>query len=481
MPLLALMAWGGLLLPSFGQAQQPASRGRESQRIEVWESSEELHETLQKKEALEFGAGRASNLTITVDDSVRYQQIEGFGAALTDSSAWLLWNKLTPAQRKETLQMLFSREKGIGLSVLRQPMGASDFALAAYSYDDLPDGQRDPKLMHFSIEHDRAYILPILREALALNPKLKIIGSPWSPPGWMKTSGSLLQGALLPEAYAPLARYFVRYVEEYRASGIPVYAVTAQNEPMNLPNDYPGMNMTAREQAEFIGKYLGPAFRDAHIPTKILIFDHNWDLIGFPLQVLEDPSAASFAAGTATHCYGGTATAQNELHERHPEKEIWMTECSGGEWQTGKLLQQQVRLVIETTRNWAKSVVLWNLALNQLHQPYLGGCTTCRGVVTVNDAATPAQITTTVDFTALAHASQFTMPEAYRVESNTFGAGSLEDVAFVNPDGSLVLLVLNSGNTDVTFNLGWRGKFASYKLAGGSVATLRWNTPEATR
>lgn len=464
-----------MVLSAHGQQKTPTSG--DAPRIEVWESSEELHETLAPKPPLTFGTTRAPHLTITVNDAVRHQEMDGFGASLTDSSAWLLWNKLNEVQRKEALQMLFSPTKGIGLSVLRQPMGASDFALAPYSYDDPASGQSDSELKYFSVEHDRAYIIPILREVLALNPNLKIIASPWSPPAWMKTSGSMIQGALLPTAYSPFAKYFVRFVQEYQAAGIPIYAITMQNEPLNVPNDYPGMGMTAREQAEFLGNDLGPAFREARLKTKVMVFDHNWDLINYPIQVLNNQKAAAFAAGTAIHCYGGSVTAQNELHERFPDKDIWLTECSGGEWQTGKLLQQQVRLIIESTRNWAKSVVLWNLALDHNHEPYLGGCTSCRGVITVNHAAAPTQIVPTVDFTALGHASKFVVAGAHRVESNSFGQGSLEDVAFRNPDGSMVLLVLNSGNAAVTFDIAWAGKIAGYKLAGGAVATFRWNSP----
>jgi len=466
---------------SSAHAQQKAPSSNNGPRIEVVESSEEQHETLQEKPALTFGATRTPNLTITVNDAVRYQQIDGFGASLTDSSAWLIWNKLTEAQRKEALQMLFSPTKGIGLSVLRQPMGASDFALSAYSYDDLPPGQSlstgDPDLKHFSVDHDRAYIIPLLREAAALNPNIKIIASPWSPPGWMKTSGSMIQGALLQSGYQPLAKYFVQFIQKYEAAGVSIYAITMQNEPMYIPNDYPGMNMTAREQIEFLAKDLGPAFRDARLKTKILVFDHNWDLIAYPIQVLSDSKAAAFAAGTAIHCYGGNIVAQSELHERFPDKDIWLTECSGGDWQTGKLLQQQVRLVIGATRNWAKSVVLWNLALDQNHEPFLGGCTTCRGVITVDHSSQPSKIVPTVDYTALGHASKFVMAGAHRVESNTFGEGNLEDVAFRNPDGSLILLVLNSGGSPATFNIAWAGKYATYKLPAAAVATFRWNLP----
>ena len=455
-----------------GQGAPPTAKG--AVHIEVYESSEELHESLGKKPELQFGDSSAPALTITVAEDTKYQLIDGFGASLTDSSAWLLRNKLSESQRKETLEKLFDPKKGIGLSILRQPMGASDFALADYSYDDAPAGETDPELKKFSIDHDRAYIIPILREALALNPHLKIIASPWSPPGWMKTSGSMIQGALLPSAYAPLAKYFVKFVQAYEAAGVPIYDVTMQNEPLNIPNDYPGLGMTASEQMVFLRDHLAPAFRDSGIKAKIMIFDHNWDLIGFPIKVLSDPMAAASTAGTAIHCYGGSVTAQSELHNRFPDKDIWLTECSGGEWQKGKLLEQQARLIISATRNWARSVVLWNLALNQNHEPYLGGCTNCRGVITVNDAVSPSQITETVDFTALAHASKFLKPGAHRIESNSFEQGSLEDVAFQNPDGSIVLLVLNSASAPITFNIGWKGKYASYQLGPADVATFRW-------
>jgi glucosylceramidase len=457
-----------------GVASRDTPDANSSNSIAVVQSTEVPGETLREEASLSFSSTRTAALTINIDDAVRYQQMDGFGASLTDSSAWLLSHKLSDAQRKAALEMLFSPSKGIGLSILRQPMGASDFALRDYSYDDVAAGNADPQLKRFSIDHDREYIIPILREALALNPNLKIIATPWSPPGWMKTSGSMIQGALLPSAYGPLAQYFVKYVEAYEKAGVPVYGVTPQNEPLNIPVDYPGMGMTASEQTVFLREHLGPAFRAANLKSKIMVFDHNWDLVDFPIKVLSDAKAAEFAAGTAIHCYGGSVTAQSELHVRFPEKDIWMTECSGGDWQKGKLLEQQMRLVIGATRNWAKGVVLWNLALNQNHQPYLGGCTTCRGIITVNDAASPAQVVPTVDYTALAHVSKFVASGAYRIESNTFEQGSLEDVAFRNPDGSIVLVVLNSGGAPLSFNIGWKGKYASYRLEAGAAATFRW-------
>jgi glucosylceramidase len=443
-------------------------------RIRVVESSEERNQILEEKPAIDFGATRAPELTIQINDAISYQPIEGFGASLTDSSAWLIWNKLSESQRRETLEKLFDPQKGIGLSLLRQPMGSSDFALDDYSYDDIPLGETDPYLKEFSIDRDKRYIIPILKEALALNPQLKIIATPWSPPGWMKTSQSMIQGALLPSAYKPLASYFVKFVQAYQLSGVPIYAITMQNEPLTIPENYPGMNMTATEQANFLREYLGPAFHDAKLKAKILVFDHNWNLIHHPIEVLNDPQAAAYAAGIATHCYGGDASAQDELHSRFPDKEIWFTECSGGDWQKGKLLEQQVRLIIEATRHWSRSVILWNLALDQHHEPYLGGCATCRGVVTIKHDVNPVQVLPTVDFTALAHASKFVKPGALRIDSNTFGQGSLEDVAFQNSDGSVALLMLNSSTQSVTFNISWRDEYAVYTIKGGTVATFAW-------
>jgi glucosylceramidase len=482
--ILALQALGFsavLLFPLFSQTARMGDSGSQvrhasSTRIDIVESSEDLRESLQEKPPLHFAPSREAGPTIEVDDSVKYQQIAGFGASLTDSSAWLISQKLTSRQRHEFLQMLFDPKKGIGLSMLRQPMGASDFALKDYTYDDMPEGQTDPDMKNFSIDHDRDQIIPILREALALNGNLKIIGSPWSPPGWMKTSGSMIQGTLLPSAYAPLAKYFVRYVQAYEASGVPIFAVTPQNEPLNIPNDYPGMGMSADEQTKFIRENLGPAFRNSGIKSKILVFDHNWDLIDFPIKVLSDRQAAAFIPGIAIHCYGGSPTAQTELHNRFPDMDIWLTECSGGEWQKGRLLEEQVRLIISTTRNWAKSVILWNLALNQNHEPFLGGCRTCRAVVTIDDSVSPSRIIPTVDFTVLGHASKFVAPGAFRIDSSTFEQDRLESVAFRNPDGSIVLIVLNSGTTAATFNLSWKDKYASYHLEPAAVATFRWSS-----
>jgi glucosylceramidase len=478
--LAVLLPCGALRSQTKTQTPPPVENGA-AVAVEVYESTTDLKESLQPKDSLSFGVTRAPALTIAVQPAKTYQQMEGFGASLTDSSAWLLFTKLDSSQRKDLMEKLFDPTRGIGLSFLRQPMGASDFALDDYTYDDVPAGESDPELQRFSIAHDQAYIIPVLKEALAVNPHLKIIATPWSAPGWMKTSGELIGGRLKPEAYPAFAKYFVKLVQGYEAVGIPVYAITMQNEPMYIPNDYPGMGMNGQEQAVFLRDHLGPAFRAAHLKTKIMIFDHNWNLIEFPITLLADSKAAGFADGIATHCYGGTPAAQEELHSRFPDKPIWLTECSGGDWQTGRILEEQANLIINSTRHWAKSVILWNLALDQDHGPYKGGCKICRGVVTVNDSASPSTVATTVDYVALGHASKFVVPGAVRIDSNTFGHGSLDDVAFRNPDGSIVLVVLSGSNEPVLFNVEWQEKYFSFTLQGGSVATFRWHSPQTQR
>ncbi len=477
----AVCALEVILVVATSCAQTAVSAAKsERSNVEVYESTSDLKELLQEKPNLEFGESQPKALVINLDDSKTYQQMDGFGASITDSSAWLIHNKLNSQERKDLMKKLFDPINGIGLSFLRQPMGASDFALNDYSYDDLPSGQTDPELKRFSIDHDRSYILPVLQQALAINPQLKVMATPWSSPGWMKTSGSLIQGTLLKKFYPALAQYFVKFIQAYTAAGVPIYAVTMQNEPLYVPKDYPGMGVSADEQLSFVRDHLAPALHDSGLNTKILIFDHNWDLIAFPRQVLDDPKAASVVAGTATHCYGGDVAAQTKLHDRFPTKGIWETECSGGEWQKGNLLEQQAKLIIDVTRNWAKTVVFWNLALDQVNGPHTGGCGTCRGLVAIrNDEAprsssmaSPTKLT--VDYFALGHISKFVVPGAYRIESNSFEKDNLIDVAFKNPDGSVVLLALNGSDKAQKIEVNWTDKHFDYTLAAGTLATFRW-------
>ncbi|WP_073836093.1 discoidin domain-containing protein [Micromonospora sp. CB01531] len=433
---------------------------------------------LSRQSSVAWHGGRAPDgPTITVDSQRRYQEITGFGASFTDSAAWLVGTRLDNEQRDAVMRDLFSGQ-GIGLSFLRQPMGSSDFAVNGnYSYDDMPPGQTDPALAHFSIDHDRAYIIPLLKRARQLNPKLTVMASPWSPPGWMKTSDSMIGGTLKPDAYQPLADYFAKFLEAYGEAGVPVRYITPQNEPLYVPSGYPGMSLSAEQQNNLIKNYLGPTLRDRDLRTQILGYDHNWDVVSYPETMYADPATTGFVAGTAWHCYGGDVRAQAVSHNDYPNKPAWHTECSGGTWEGDEQagFAGALGLVINSTRDWARGVIRWNMALDQNNGPTNGGCLTCRGVVTVaQDTAGHWSYAKTVDYWALGHASKFVRPGARRVASNSFGAGDVQDVAFVNPDGSTALVAFNSANSRKTFRVQWGNKWFTYSLAGGAAATFTW-------
>lgn len=433
---------------------------------------------LQAEPAVPFGTGGSqSPQVIMVDDSTQYQVIDGFGASLTDSSAWVIWNDLDTSQRTALMQQLFSPAAGIGISFLRQPMGASDFAVNGnYSYDDVPADQTDPQLADFSIAHDNAYIIPLLQQALAINPTAKVVALPWSPPAWMKASGTMNGGAMETAYFPSLAKYFILYLQAYQQEGIPIYAISVQNEPLNSTSSYPSENLVASDESSFIANYLGPALNTAGLSAvKVFGYEHNWDNTEYPESVLAS-SAAPYVAGSSFHCYNGDVRAQSTVESAYPGKGIWFTECSGtvGSSFAGDLVWNSENLLIGATRNWARNVSLWNLALDQSSGPTNGGCMNCRGVVTVDNSTSPATITYNVEYYVLGHLAKFVVSGAHRIDSNTFNSGGIEDVAFQNPDGSHVLFVLNSGIVPQTFSVSWKNTYFNYTLSPQSVVTFEW-------
>lgn len=440
----------------------------------MWVTTGDQQKLLSREPDVAFSARDTAGVpTIAVDDSASYQEMVGFGASITDASAMLV-NRLPPERHEALLRELFHPDSGIGLSFTRLTIGASDFSPRHYSYDDMPRGRRDPTLARFSIDSDRSDRLPVVQRALAINPQLKVMASPWSAPGWMKTSGSLIKGSLRPDAFGPFAEYFRRYIEAYRAEGVPIYAITIQNEPHFEPADYPGMRVDPPARARFIGAYLGPLFAREQIPTLILDWDHNWDEPNSPLQVLADSVARRYIAGVAWHCYGGEVSAQGKVHDAFPAKDAYFTECSGGEWApkfADNLVWTVRTLIIGSTRNWARGVLLWNLALDEHYGPHKGGCGNCRGVVTIHSQS--GAITRNDEYYSLAHASRFVRPGARRIESST-GVAGLESVAFRNPDSSTVLIVVNTAPEERRFNVAAGGKSLVHALPAGAVATLRW-------
>jgi glucosylceramidase len=441
---------------------------------EMWLTTADETQKLAPQPILPPAGPAIGDEAVTIDSAQHFQQMHGFGAAMTDASAILL-SKLPPNRRRAVMTELFGRSGGgLGLSFTRLTVGASDFSPSHYSYDDSPGNAPDPGLRYFSIEPARQFVLPRMREALAINPDLKVMISPWSAPAWMKTNRSLIQGQLEPRFYPAFADYLARTVEGFGRERVPVSMLTIQNEPNFEPDSYPGMRVNPPQRAEIIGRHVGPLFKARGIRTQILDYDHNWDHPEMPLTVLADPVARSYVAGVAWHCYEGDVSAQSAVHDAYPDKDAWFTECSGGEWSPkfGKTLGWMTdKLIIGGANNWSRGTLLWNLALDPAHGPHKGGCADCRGVITIDPAS--GAITRNVEYYVLGHASRFVLPGAYRVAAAKRGEG-VEAAAFLNRDGSRVaILYRKAGAGPVT--LAVDGERYSVPLAVGSVATVRWS------
>jgi len=417
---------------------------------------------------------------VVIDISKKYQSMVGFGAALTDSSAWLLQNKLNGVQRSALLLEMFGPPPNLNLNMMRLTIGASDFSLQQYTLDDLPFGQVDPSLQHFNVVANLRDLIPTVREALSVNPQLRIIASSWSAPAWMKDSENLIGGALLPQFESTFADYLVKYLDTYRGYGIPIFALTLQNEPGFIPVTYPGMDLPAATRARIIAQYLGPALASRTPQTRILEWDHNWDQPEQPLSVLADPDAARYIDGVAWHCYSGSPYAQSQVHRAYPKKDTYITECSGGDWESsanGELLWFTRDLLLAGIRQWARGVVYWNLALDEQHGPHLGGCAACKGVVTI-DSHTGA-VSRNDEYYAFAHFSRFVLPGAFRVGSTETDKG-IDNVAFQNvSDGSIVLVVVNSNTSARSVSVAQGQTGFRYTLPPQSVATFVWNPDQA--
>jgi glucosylceramidase len=441
--------------------------------IAEWLTTGDQASLLAPQPALRFGAPVVSYAqTITVSDASTYQTMTGFGVLISDSSAWLL-AQLPAATRDHLLTSLFGPG---GLSVVRIALGSSDYVVGQpYSYDDMPPGGSDPTLARFSIARDESYLIPLLRAVRAIKPSVRILASPWSAPGWMKTSGSLIGGTLNTSSEGVYAEYLVRALQSYAADGVPIDALTVQNEPEYSPADYPGMTLTESQEADLVAQHLGPDLRASAPGTALVGYDHNWSDTTYPASLLADPGAGPYVAGVAFHCYAGDVSAQTLVHNGAPGAAIWFTECSGGSWSAGfaaDLVWETRNIFVGAPENWATAVVWSNLALDATGGPRSGGCSGCRGVVTVDPTA--GTVTTNVEYWALGQASTALEPGALRVASSTFGNGNLESSAYRNPDGSHALEVVNSGTTPRTFQIQASSRSAPVTLPGGAVATFRW-------
>lgn len=419
--------------------------------------------------SLVFSTSSSGTASIDVDTTQTFQSIDGFGYTLTGGSATLI-NGLPAVQKDELLKNLFAWDStNIGISYLRISIGASDLSSSTFTYDDLPTGQTDMSLQQFSIANEKADLVPVLKKILAINPSIKILGSPWSAPTWMKTNNGFVGGSLKPAYYSVYAQYFVKYIQAMKAEGIIIDAITPQNEPLHGGNN-PSMVMQATEQADFIKNYLGPAFQAASIITKIIAYDHNADRPDYPLTVLTDASARQYVDGSAFHLYGGSISALTQVHNAYPDKNLYFTEqWTGGPGNFGGDLKWHIEnLIMGATRNWSRNVLEWNLAADPNYKPFTtGGCNTCMGALTIG-----ANVTRNVSYYIIAHASKFVRPGSVRIASSQ--TSTLLTVAFKNPEGKKVMIALNTGTNTETFNIKFNGKAVITSLNGGAVGTYVW-------
>ena len=442
--------------------------------IDVWLTNPDksdlfAHQTHQ----LQFDAAGNNNYpVINVDEKQTYQTVDGFGFALTGGSATPIL-KMDAESRSELLHDLFATNgSNIGVSYLRLSIGSSDLNDHVFSYDDLPDGETDVNMEKFDLGPDKENIIPVMKEILAINPSIKILGSPWSPPAWMKTNHDTRGGRLQPGYYAAYAKYFVKYIQQMKAEGITIDAITVQNEPLH-PGNNPSLLLTAPEEKNFVKNNLGPAFKAAGIQTKILIYDHNADRPDYPITILDDADAAKYIDGSAFHLYGGEISALTDVHNAHPDKNIYFTEQMIVQFHdTARMIIASPvgEVIIGATRNWCRNVLEWNLAAGTDFKPYTdrGGCSMCQGAVTINGN----EYTKNIAYYSMAHISKFVRPGSVRIATNDIE--SLPNVAFTTPDGKKVLIVANENKEPRTFTITYNGKNASATLQGKAAATFVW-------
>lgn len=411
--------------------------------------------------------GSVNGSTIAMDGAALYQEIDGFGAAMTGSSAWLMRNRLNATQREALLQALFGFNEGnAGISYVRVPLGDSDFSLTQYTFDD-----SCCDLGGFSINWARDLLSPLLSRARQINSSLRFMGTPWSAPAWMKTSGALGTGKLRQDMYPLYATYLRRTWDDFNAAGIRFDTMTIQNEPQFEPGSYPGMKYEWYDELNFVRDHLSAAMNGTG--AKLLTFDHNWSMEWYPKAVLNEGSA--YYAGSAWHCYDGSVDAMGRVHDAYPAKDIYLTECTGYTAYSdfgANLKWNMQNMFIGGVRNWARTVLLWNLALDPNGNPHTGGCNDCRGVVTI-DQSTGA-VRYNEEFYAIAHFARFVWPGARRIGSGNSSDGRFISAAFRNTNGKKAVVVLNQGSDTATFRLVEDGRSVAVTLPASGVATVFW-------
>ncbi len=471
------MASGWLLL-SVG-----AAAGQAGPRVDVWRTNADRtkllsHERLETaagmSEAKTASATGAGVETIVVDAAQRFQSVDGFGFAMTGGSAQLL-HAMSAAKRHVLLRELFGHGPGeLGISYLRVSIGASDMNERVYTYDDQPAGGADKMLAHFTLAEDEKDVIPVLKEVREIAPEIEILASPWTAPAWMKTNDAVKGGTLKPELYGVYAAYLVKYLRGMASEGVPIAALTIQNEPLN-PKNTPSMVLEAAQEEAFLRDALGPALRGTGLKTKVVLYDHNCDRPDYPETILRDAQAAQYADGSGFHLYGGEISAMSEVHDAFPAKHLYFTEQMVVEHTVDGVLEPVARpvarVVIGAMRNWSRTVLLWNLAADANFGPHTldGGCPVCQGAITINGDT----VTRNIALYTVAHASEFVPAGSVRIGSTAMAEG-LSNVAWKTPAGRYVLLVANTGAESRSFGVEAEGRRFRASVAAGEVATFVW-------
>jgi glucosylceramidase len=444
--------------------------------VREWLTTADQTSLLAEQVPISFGGATSGSPVIEIDDRRTFQTMDGFGHAVTGGSAQLLM-AMSPAARASLLhELIGSGPTEIATSYIRVSVGASDMNDHVYTYDDMALGQTDPELRYFGLDPDRDSVIPVLRQILAIQPRMKILASPWTAPAWMKTNGGVKGGTLKKEFYTAYAAYWVKYLRGMADAGIHIDALTPQNEPENDKNT-PSMLMTAEEQADFIGHYLGPALASAGLHTKIISFDHNCDHPNYPIEILRDPAAAKYTDGSGFHLYVGEISALSSVHDAFPNKNIYFTEqlvLPRKQDPAFDIAEPVARLIIGAPLNWSRNVLLWNLAADPQNGPHTneGGCPICSGAITIDGDT----VTRNLAYYAAAHASKFVPPGSVRIGADLAGASAdaLPHVAFRTPNHHHVLIVSNIGNQTTSFAIRFHGHEAIAKLPASAAATYVW-------
>jgi len=440
-----------------------------------------------KKSYLDFS--KSTNMgtkTIKIDESKTFQTMDGFGSAITGSTAYNLL-KMNSADRTKFLKETFSTTEGMGQSYIRIAIGCSDFSLDEYTLAD------EPGIENFALQSEELdYVIPVLKEILAINPDIKIMGSPWTPPKWMKVNNltdlapydSWTGGHLNPKYYQDYATYFVKWIQAMKEHGVDIYSITTQNEPLNDKNSA-SLVMFWNEQQAFVKNALGPKMKAAGLTTKIYAFDHNYNYDNmpeqedYPIKIFQDPEAAAYFAGSAYHNYGGDKSELLDIHAKASDKDIVFTETSIGTWNDGhtlgkRLLEDMREVALGTINNWSKAVIVWNLMLDSERGPNReGGCQTCYGAVDISKSDYKT-IRKNSHYYIIGHMSAVVKPGAVRIGTEGYTDAGITYSAFKNTDGTYAFVIANANGSASRIVIEDGKNHFSYEIPAGSVVSYSW-------